>query len=112
VTKFRVLFHLANFFSSHNCFFLNLLLVWLLLNLLQLIEILSNFLGIALFSEMAKLGRQWSCLMAVLICQPICMTVLSSQLILPAVLTMQLILLPTCEAKQWTFDTGPKFNTR
>jgi hypothetical protein len=61
---------------------------------------------------MAKLGRQWSCLMAVLICQPICLTVLSSRLILPAVLTIQMILPPTSEAKQWTFDTGPKFNTR
>jgi hypothetical protein len=72
---------------------------------------LLTLLGFILFSEMAKLGRQWSCLMAVLICQPICLTVLSSQLILPAVLTIQMIL-PTSEAKQWTFDTGPKFNTR
>jgi hypothetical protein len=46
---------------------------------------------------MAQPGHQ-GCLLAVLV----------NQLMLPALLMSRLIL-PTCQAKQWTFDTEPKF---
>jgi hypothetical protein len=45
---------------------------------------------------MAQPGHQ-GCLLAVLV----------NQLILPALLSQ--LILPTCQAKQWTFDTEPKF---